>query len=119
MSGERGPLFANPANYRAWVGFSTDYREDLEANVNFTRTGDAVDGRGYNTSVGLGWAQNSRMSHGLSLGHLSDEPLVAVGKGDNRRRCARSLGVWDDDGLARLNHRNTRVGGTQVDSDYL
>ena len=49
------------------MGFGTDYREDLEANVNFNWTGDAEDGRGYNTSVGLGWAQNSRMNHDLSL----------------------------------------------------
>ncbi|MEE8573633.1 MAG: DUF5916 domain-containing protein, partial [Gemmatimonadota bacterium] len=68
-SGERGPLFRNPASYGAWMGFGTDYRKDLGANVNFNWNGDAEDSRGYNTRVGLGWAQNSRMNHELSFGY--------------------------------------------------
>ncbi len=69
VSGERGPLFTTPASYGAWVGFGTDYREDLSANVEFNWNGDAEDSRGYHTGVGIGWAQNTRMSHDLSLGY--------------------------------------------------
>ena len=55
----------------------------------------------------------------LTLGHLTDEDLAGLGERDDRRRGARALGVGDDGGLSRLEGRDDRVGGAEVDADGL
>ena len=69
VTGEGGPLVRSPAGYSAYAGFSTDYRKDLGAEVNLNWSGNAEDSRSRSVSVGLGWAQNSRMNHTLSVGY--------------------------------------------------
>ena len=55
----------------------------------------------------------------LPLGDLADEDLAGLGERDDRRRRAGALGVGDDDGIAALEYRHHRVGGSEVDSDCL
>ena len=56
---------------------------------------------------------------GLALGDFADQHLAVLGEGDDRRGGARPLGVGDDDGFARFQHGDHRVGGPEVDSDGL
>ena len=56
---------------------------------------------------------------GLALGHLADQHLAGLGEADDGRGGAAALGVGDDGGLARLQHGDDRVGGTEVDTDGL
>ena len=56
---------------------------------------------------------------GLALGHLAHQYLAGLGEAHDRRRRPPTLGIGDDDGLARLQHADHRVGGPQVDSDGL
>ena len=53
----------------------------------------------------------------LALGDLADEDLAGLAEGDDRRRGALPLGVGDDDRVTRLEDRDDRVGGAEVDSD--
>ena len=55
----------------------------------------------------------------LALRDLADEDLSGLGERDDRRSGARPLGVGDHDGLARLEDRDDRVGGAEVDADGL
>ena len=69
VTGEQGPLFRDPAGYDAWAGLSTDYRRDLAADVSLNWGQDEDGSHSYNVNLGLGWAQNSRMNHSLSVGY--------------------------------------------------
>ena len=53
----------------------------------------------------------------LALGDLADEDLAGLGEGDDGGGGAAALGVRDDGGLATLEDGDSRVGGTQVDTD--
>ena len=53
----------------------------------------------------------------LTLGDLADEDLAGLGEGDDGGGGATALGVRDDGGLATLEDGDSRVGGTQVDTD--
>ncbi len=55
----------------------------------------------------------------LTLGDLADQHFAGLGEADDRRGRATAFGVGDDDGLARLQDADHRVGGSQVDSDCL
>ena len=67
----------------------------------------ALDGR--NRAVGVDCC--------LTLRRAADEPLAAVGECHDGRRCPLALIVRDDNRAAALNHGDTAVGGTQVDTD--
>ena len=56
---------------------------------------------------------------GLALGDLADQHLAGLREPDHGRGRPVPLGVGDDDGLARLEHADDRVGGAEVDSDGL
>ena len=58
-----------------------------------------------------------RVRHRLALGHLPDEHLAVLGKRDDRRRGAGTLGVRDDCGLATLEHAHHGVRRAEVDAD--
>ena len=60
-----------------------------------------------------------RVGDRLALGDLADEDLAGLGERDDRRSGAGPLGVGDHDGLARLEDRDDRVGGAEVDADGL
>ena len=60
-----------------------------------------------------------RVGDRLALRDLADEDLAGLGEGDDRRSGAGPLRVGDDDGLARLENRDDRVGGAEVDADGL
>ena len=55
----------------------------------------------------------------LALGDLADEHLAGLRERDDRGRRAGALGVGDDGGLARLEHRDDGVGGAEIDADGL
>ena len=57
------------------------------------------------------------VGHRLPLGGLAHQTLTVLGESHDRRRCALTLRVGDDDGLAALNDRDTAVGCAEVDSD--
>ena len=86
VTGEPGPLFRSPASYGAWAGFSSDYRKDLGVNGNLHWDTDTEGSGGYSASVGLDWAQNSRMNHDLSFGY------------SDRHRDAQWLGNFENPG---------------------
>ncbi len=60
-----------------------------------------------------------RIRDRLTLRDLADEDLAGFREGDDRRSGARPLRIGDDDGLARLENRDDRVGGAEVDADGL
>ena len=60
-----------------------------------------------------------RVGDRLALGDLADEDLAGLRERDDRGGGAGPLGVGDHDGLARLEDRDDRVRGTQVDADGL
>ena len=55
----------------------------------------------------------------LALGRLADQPLTVLGEGDDRRRGARALAIFDDLRLAAFHHGDAAVGRAQVDPDDL
>mmetsp|Transcript_58 Transcript_58/g.35 ORF Transcript_58/g.35 Transcript_58/m.35 type:complete len:307 (+) Transcript_58:998-1918(+) len=57
------------------------------------------------------------VSDSLSLGGDSNESLGVVGEGNSRRSGSLAFGILDDLGVAALHDGNTRVGGSQIDSD--
>ena len=57
------------------------------------------------------------VGHRLPLSHLADEHLAVLGERDDRRRGAGSLGVFDDPGLAALQHAHHGVCRAKVDAD--
>ena len=59
-----------------------------------------------------------RIGDRLALGRLTDEAFAVIRKGDDRRRGTHPLGVLDDlRGLA-LHHRDTGIGGAEIDPDH-
>ena len=56
---------------------------------------------------------------GLALGQLADEPLAALGEGDDRRDRPTALSGRDDGRLAAFHHRHDGVRRAQVDADDL
>ena len=60
-----------------------------------------------------------RIGDRLTFGRRADQDFIAVGVGDDRWRCARTLGVFNHLGLAALHDRDARVGGTQIDANNL
>ncbi len=69
VTGQRGPLARSPAGFEAWGGFATDYRKDIAANAGLHVSANEEGSQGYSVDVGLGWAQNSRVNHDLSLAY--------------------------------------------------
>ena len=55
---------------------------------------------------------------GLALGHLADQPLAALGEGDDRGGGARTLLIRNDFWFAAFHDSDARVGGTEVDSNH-
>ena len=60
-----------------------------------------------------------RVGNGLPLGHLTHQPLAALGEGDHGRSGARAFLVGDDFGFAAFQHSDARIRGSQIDSDNL
>src|ERR1700733_1566248 len=60
-----------------------------------------------------------RVRDGLALGHLAHKPLASLGNSNNGRRSPSAFLVRDHDRLAALHHGDYRVGGPEVNSDYL
>ena len=56
---------------------------------------------------------------GLTLGHFADEHLAGFREGLHRGGGTPTFGVGDDDGIARLENRDDRVGSAEVDTDCL
>ena len=56
---------------------------------------------------------------GLALGDLAHQDLAVLAEGDDRGCGAPTLGVGDDDRLARLQDADDRVGGAEVETDGL
>ena len=59
------------------------------------------------------------IGHGLPLGRLAYETLAIVSERDDRRRCARALGIFDHLGGRTLHDSDARVGCAEVDANYL
>src|SRR5205085_4370284 len=57
-----------------------------------------------------------RVDRRLALSRLADEPLAILRKSNDRRGRAIPLGVWDDNRIAALHHRDDRVRRPQVDT---
>ena len=55
----------------------------------------------------------------LTLRHLTDENLAGLGKSNHGRGRATTFGVGNYNGLARLQHTDHRVGGSEVYTDCL
>ena len=60
-----------------------------------------------------------RVGDRLPFGNLTHQALVAVGKGNHRRGGAVAFGIGDDLGVAAFHDRHARVGGAQINSNYL
>ncbi|MNV03622.1 NAD-specific glutamate dehydrogenase [compost metagenome] len=60
-----------------------------------------------------------RVGDGLALGRGTHQHFAVLGVGDDGRRGAVTLGVFDDAGLAAVHDRHTRVGGAEVDTNDL
>src|SRR5450830_42086 len=58
-----------------------------------------------------------RIGHRLALGRLANQDFAIVGVGNDRRRGACTLGVFDHFGLAVFKNGDTGVGSPQVDTD--
>ncbi len=54
---------------------------------------------------------------GLALGHLTHQPLAALGDGDDGSGRAAAFLVGDDGRLVPLHHRHHGVRGSQIDTD--
>ena len=57
-----------PAHYWGWLGFGTDYRKPIAANVNLVRTG-SKDSSSSSASVNLDWTATETMTYGVSLSY--------------------------------------------------
>src|SRR5262249_41153640 len=55
----------------------------------------------------------------LALGDLADENLPFLREADHGRRETMAFRVGDDDGVASLDDGHYRVGGAEIDADYL
>ncbi|MCL4104338.1 UNVERIFIED_CONTAM: hypothetical protein GTU68_047300, partial [Idotea baltica] len=55
----------------------------------------------------------------LPLCTLAYQNFAVVGVANDRRRGAITLCIFDNLWLAAIQHRYTRVGGTQINSNYL
>ena len=60
-----------------------------------------------------------RVGDGLALGRLSDQPLAVIGEGDDRRRRAHALRIFDHFRRLAFHHGDARIGGAEVDADDL
>ncbi len=67
--GERGPLMSYPQGGYAWLGFSTDYRQPLVANVNVQGGGNERGSWNRGTSVGLDWTASEAMTYSISVSY--------------------------------------------------
>src|SRR3546814_16444516 len=54
----------------------------------------------------------------LALRRLADQAFAVLGEGDDRRRRARALDIFDNLGLAALHDRDTAIRGAEVDPDH-
>src|SRR5688572_19788038 len=59
-----------------------------------------------------------RVCHSLTLRDLSDEPLVLIGKTNDRRCCAATFFVGDDLDGSAFENGNTAVCRAEVDTNY-
>ena len=48
-----------------------------------------------------------RVGDSLAFGRLADKPLIAIGKGNHGRCCARALGVLDHPGVLAVHDGDT------------
>ncbi|KAH3669579.1 hypothetical protein OGATHE_002391 [Ogataea polymorpha] len=58
------------------------------------------------------------VDHSLSLGWNTDQSLTVLGEGNDRRSSSGTLGVLDDSWSLSLHHSNSRIGGSQIDTDH-
>ncbi len=65
----QGPLARYPSGAYGWLGFNTDYRRPLVANVNLDASGDAWGGWSRWVSVGLDWTATEAMTYSLSVSY--------------------------------------------------
>ena len=59
------------------------------------------------------------VDNSLALGCDAHKALAILGKGNNRRRGAIALGVWDNSGSATFHHSHHAIGGAQVNTNNL
>ena len=59
-----------------------------------------------------------RIGDGLSLGRKSYDDLAVIGEGDHRGGGAHAFRILDDLRALALHHRNTGIGGAEIDSDH-
>ena len=55
----------------------------------------------------------------LPFGNLTDEPFIALGESNDRRRRTAAFGIRDDRWVPAFHHGHDRIGGSQVDPDNL
>jgi len=67
--GERGPLMSYPSGAYGWLGFNTDYRRPLVAEVNLNASGNERGSWNRSTSVGLDWTATEAMTYGISVSY--------------------------------------------------
>ena len=67
--GKQGPLVRYPSGAYGWLGFNTDHRRPLVANVNLNAGGDDWGGWNRRASVGLDWTATEAMSYSISVSY--------------------------------------------------
>jgi NAD-specific glutamate dehydrogenase len=58
-----------------------------------------------------------RVSDGLALGGLANQPLTGVGESDHRGGRARTLGILDHLGVAAFHDRDAGIGRAEIDTN--
>jgi len=73
----RGPLMTLPSGGWFWLGFSTDYRKPVAAEVNFSTSRNRVDAWHRDLSMGVGWTATDAVNLNLSLGYSRSRGMAA------------------------------------------
>ena len=60
-----------------------------------------------------------RVSDGLALGGVADQPIALIGEGDNARGEAVAFLIGDDLHLAAFHHSDDGIGRAQIDANDL
>ena len=108
----RAVLFAPYIDSHVTVGSAFDFvRQNLHVLLDFVRFELASD-QPLDTEDRV-----FRIGNRLSFCNLPDQPLSALGHGNNRGGCAPSFRVGDDFGIAPLHDRHARVGGAEINTD--
>jgi hypothetical protein len=108
----RAVLFAPDIDSHVTVGSAFDFvRQNLHVLLDFVRFEFASD-QPLDAEDRV-----FRIGNRLSFCNLPDQPLSALGHGNDRGGCAPSFRVGDDFGIAPLHDRHARVGGAEIDTD--